>query len=191
MYAVLLCRFLAVEDLVMNTMQIPFSQISTAGQQYSLDLPEIDTEKEIFSVQGIVSLSCVLQRKSADRILLQGRMKATLLLYCDRCLKEYLRIVDSTLSFICETNGPGRRRMKEVDLTTQDLDIVHLEEAVIDLQEVIRQQLYLSVPHRRLCKEDCRGICSICGADMNCNPCRCSREPVNNPFGVLAALKER
>jgi len=175
---------------VINTMKIPFSQISTAGQHYSLDLPEIDTGKEIFSVQGIVSLSCILQRKNSDRILLQGRMKATLLLHCDRCLQEYSRIVDSTLNFICETNGSGYGRMKEVGLTAQDLDIVQLEEAVVDLQEVIRQQLYLNVPHRRLCKEDCRGICSICGTDMNFNPCRCSRKPANNPFAVLAALRE-
>jgi len=190
-YAILLCRFLVVEVLVVNNMKIPFSQISTTGQQYSLDLQEFATEKEIFSLQGMVSLSCLLQRKSADRIFLQGRIQATLLLYCDRCLQQYVKIVDSKLSFICETDGSSYHRMKEIDLTTRDLDIVQLEEAVIDLSEIIRQQLYLSVPQRRLCKEDCKGICSICGTDMNCNPCRCSREPANNPFAVLAALKEK
>ncbi len=175
----------------MSIMKISFSQISTAGQRYSLDLSDIDTEKEIFSLQGMVSLSCILKRKSTDRILLQGRMQATLLLSCDRCLQRYSRIVDSTLSFICETDSARYRQVKEVDLTTRDLDIVQLEEAVIDLREIIRQQLYLSVPQHRLCTEDCQGICPTCGADMNNNPCHCSRELTNNPFAVLAALKDK
>lgn len=191
MYAILLCRFLVIEVLVVNNMKIPFSQISTAGQQYLLDLPEIDTGKDFFSLQGMVSLSCILKRKSADRIFLRGRMQATLLLRCDRCLQGYSRTVDSKLCFICEADGSRYHQVKEIDLTTRDLDIVQLEEAVIDLKEIMRQQLYLSVPPRRLCKEDCLGICPTCGADMNNNPCHCSRELINNPFAVLAALKEK
>ena len=170
-------------------MKIPFSQISTAGQQYSLDLPDIDTEKEIFSLRGMTSLSCMLTRKGSDRILVQGRMSATLLLTCDRCLHIYSQAVDTCLSFICETNGSRYQGIREIDLTARDLDIMQLEEAVIDLGEIIRQQLYLSMPQQRLCAHDCKGICPICGADRNSSPCRCSGEPINNPFAVLAKVK--
>ncbi len=170
-------------------MKIPFSQISTAGHQYSLDVPDIDTENEIFSLQGMTSLSCMLTRKGSDQILVQGRMSATLLLTCDRCLRIYSQNVDTGLDFICEINGSRYQGVREIDLTARELDIMQLEEAVIDLGEIIRQQLYLSVPQQRLCAHDCKGICPICGADRNSSPCRCSGVPIHNPFAVLAAVK--
>lgn len=170
-------------------MKIPFSQISKAGHKYSLDVPNIDTEEEIFSLQGMTSLSCMLTRKDSDQILVQGRISATLLLTCDRCLRIYSQAVDTGLNFICETNGSRYQGIREIDLTARDLDIMQLEEAVIDLGEIIRQQLYLSVPQQCLCAHDCRGICPVCGADRNSSPCRCSGEPRHNPFAVLAAVK--
>ncbi len=191
MYTILLCRSLAGEYFVMKNMKIPFSQISTAGQRYSFELSNIDTEKEIFSLQGMAILSCILKKKSADRILLQGKLQASMLLTCDRCLQVYSKAIDFKLCFICEIDSFRYRQVKEVSLTTRDLDIVQLEDAVIDLKEIIRQQLYLSVPHRRLCREDCQGYCATCGTDMNSKPCHCAREPKNNPFAVLAALKNK
>lgn len=46
----------------------------------------------------------------------------------------------------------------------------------VELDEDIRQEVILSLPQRILCREDCRGICHVCGADLNKETCHCKKE---------------
>ena len=43
----------------------------------------------------------------------------------------------------------------------------------IDLGEIVREQILLEVPLRRLCREDCRGLCPSCGVNRNTEACDC------------------
>ncbi len=174
-----------------DKIKIPFSQISTTPQRYCLDSLGIETEKESFGLQGTVSLSCSLKKKSATRILLQATMRATLLLSCDRCLQVYPNKVDSNFRLICEVNISEHWKLKDIDLSACDLDIVQLVEPVVDLEEIVRQQLYLSLPQRQLCNENCKGICPECGVDMNIDPCHCRGDRQTSPFAVLGVLQKK
>jgi uncharacterized metal-binding protein YceD (DUF177 family) len=70
-----------------------------------------------------------------------------------------------------------------------DLDITYLSEDFIDLGQVLTEQLQLQVPFQPLCKTDCKGICSNCGADLNVGRCACAKLGKNNPFTNLQNLK--
>jgi uncharacterized protein len=60
--------------------------------------------------------------------------------------------------------------------------------ADIDLGDAIREALILAMPEYPLCREDCRGLCPRCGADLNQGPCACP--PVPDPrWGALEALR--
>ncbi len=172
-------------------MKIPFSQISRGRHEYSLDNIEINTENESFIVQGAVTLTCTLQKKSTERVLLQGAVRATFLLTCDRCLCEYTKVVDSQLQLICEVNEPDNGKIRNVDLSVKNLDVVQLEEPVVDLQEIVRQQLYLCQPQQQICMENCRGLCPECGVDLNRHHCRCRDERNTSPFAVLKELTKK
>lgn len=52
-----------------------------------------------------------------------------------------------------------------------------ISEPVIELDDDIRQELILSYPQKVLCREDCRGMCSTCGADLNKEECKCGLKP--------------
>lgn len=176
---------------MLDTIKIPFSQISTTGQQYCLDSLGIETEKEPFDLQGPVSLFCLLKKKSATRILFQATMRATLLLTCDRCLQVYSSKVDSNFRLICEVNSSEHWKLKNINLSARDLDIVQLVEPFVDLKEITRQQLCLSLPQRQLCNENCKGICPECGVDMNIDPCHCQRDRNKSPFAVLEVVQKK
>ncbi len=172
-------------------MKIPFSQISRARHEYSLADIEINTDSENFYVQGAVALTCTLQKKGTERVLLQGAVRATLLLTCDRCLCEYTRVVDSHLRLICEVNEPDNGKIRNVDLSVRDLDVVQLAEPVVDLQEIARQQLYLCLPQQQICMENCQGLCPECGVDLNRHHCGCRDERRTGPFAGLRELLEK
>jgi uncharacterized protein len=60
----------------------------------------------------------------------------------------------------------------------------------IDLRLAVREELLLAVPQWVLCREDCRGLCTRCGKDLNPGPCGCA--PTVDPrWDKLAALKDR
>jgi uncharacterized protein len=77
--------------------------------------------------------------------------------------------------------GEGEREIEEDDLTT-----AFYENDEIDLGQLMREQFYLALPMKPLCREDCKGLCAQCGTNLNTGTCDCS--PVwEDPR--LAALK--
>ncbi len=60
---------------------------------------------------------------------------------------------------------------------------------VLELDDAVRTAILLELPSRILCKEDCRGLCAQCGANLNVNVCSCQKDLTSrNPFSALASL---
>ena len=77
----------------------------------------------------------------------------------------------------------------EVELDDHEMVVAYHDGARLDLGEMVREQLYLTVPLKRLCREDCKGRCVRCGADLNAAPCGCPA-PEAEVDPRLAALKK-
>lgn len=174
----------------LSVMKIPFTDISSTSQRYSLDNLVLDTREELFDLHGPIQLDCSLTKKGDTRVLLDGRMKATILLRCDRCLTRYQVVVDAPVWMIFELHAAADWSATEIDLQPQDLDVVTLTDPVVDLVDAARQQIYLELPMRHLCQKSCKGLCPHCGEDLNRKTCSCTGASGNNPFAVLAALKK-
>jgi len=76
----------------------------------------------------------------------------------------------------------------ERELFERDLDFAVYENDQIDLDEMVLEQLELSLPSRVLCREDCRGLCPQCGADLNVEQCQCKPQ-IDPRWRALADLK--
>lgn len=174
-----------------ENVKIPFSEIPPAGDRYTLSIPPVQGKYEEFELQGPVELSCTLQKKSENKVVLYGRVQGTLLLCCDRCLSTYPYDVLADIQLIFECQAREHWKLKEVNFPVADADLVELDEPVIDLEEVARQQLYLALPFKKNCMEKCRGICPGCGKNLNDTSCTCGEQKTNNPFAALAALRKK
>jgi uncharacterized protein len=65
------------------------------------------------------------------------------------------------------------------------------EDHVLDLGEAIRQHVLMAAPLQPLCRADCRGLCTQCGANLNHATCGCTPSPEASPFGALRTLLEQ
>lgn len=89
------------------------------------------------------------------------------------------------------------RCLKPLKVNLEVPDVCHLYEGVegqiVDISDEIREDLLLILPVAFHCKEDCKGLCPHCGADLNTNPCNCAEEeelpPEDSPWGALDDLK--
>lgn len=172
-------------------MKIPFTEISSSSTDYTFNSLTVPCDKRDFELQGPVELTCSLQKKGRDRVVLQGMVQAILLLRCSRCLTGFPFQVHANMQLIYELLDAEYSHLKEVDLAACELDVIELLEPVLDLEDIARQQLYMALPVRQICSEQCLGICPECGNNLNHSTCDCKRDKKNSPFSVLAALKNK
>ena len=93
-------------------------------------------------------------------------------------------VASYTLGAVCaKCNAPIRR---EVSVraqhtliphaeTQEDDDYIVVDNMRLDLDELIGEDIFLAMPYRFLCKEDCKGLCPQCGQDLNAGPCSCKK----------------
>ncbi|MGD0938978.1 MAG: DUF177 domain-containing protein [Terracidiphilus sp.] len=77
----------------------------------------------------------------------------------------------------------------ERSITAQETEIGYYQRDSLVLEDVLREQVLLSLPVRTLCKPDCKGLCPRCGADRNSQACTCVGEDPR--WEALAGLRSR
>ena len=149
-------------------------------------------DEETFALRPGGRLSCRLERVDGESVHVRGRLQAGLDLECNRCLAPYTLPVSQELDLFYLPHRPeadGEEEEDEVELDDHDMVVAYHDGTRLDLGEMVREQLYLTVPMKRLCRDDCKGRCPSCGADLNAKPCACpAPEAEEDPR--LAPLKK-
>ncbi len=97
---------------------------------------------------------------------------------CDRCLKEVEQKIP--LSFTVEVSAP------DVPLEEMD-DQIFMDGYSLDVEELVSNEIIMSLPAKVICKPDCKGICKVCGKDLNLGECGCDTFV---PDPRMAAIKD-
>jgi uncharacterized protein len=143
---------------------------------------------EDFAVVAPVSLAFDIY-KDKDQFRLVGGVQTTLELPCSRCVEPFTSPVDASFDLRyhprTQNVGEGEREVEEDDLSTS-----FYEDETIDLGQLIREQLYLSLPMKPLCRDACNGLCPQCGTNLNRGTCGCSRDWEDPRLAALKALKQ-
>ena len=127
--------------------------------------------------------------RAAEDVFLRARLQGAFGTTCSRCLERARVPLDVALqvSFVARAQGDP-----DPDSEEEDLDVGYFDGDEVDLGPEIRDQLLLTFPIKPLCREDCAGLCAICGGNRNLHPCECvAREALmDNPLAAaLGKLK--
>ena len=119
----------------------------------------------------------------------EGEAEADAGMICSRCLEPVEEHVKVGLSLCYAEFDPlaAAGAQEELELTLKDLDMIPFQGDEIDPAPGIAQELIMGLPQSVLCKDDCAGLCPVCGIDLNKHKCRC-RPPVFHEG--LARLKD-
>jgi len=107
--------------------------------------------------------------RNGDRLALRGTLRATARLECVRCLRAFEAPLEMAFEVFADRAGSGRR-IEEEELERDDYMKFH-DGRRLELGEEARETLLLELPIAPHCREDCRGLCPECGADLNEGPC--------------------
>lgn len=121
--------------------------------------------------------------KSVHQIVLNIELTVTAKLECDRCTKEFTKDFtrDFSLVYLFEHN-----EKKEDDTEVHFLDP---DEDKINIAPDVKDYAYLTLPMKKLCDDECKGLCSHCGKDLNEGDCNCGEETINPVWEPLLKLK--
>ena len=126
--------------------------------------------------------------KSGERFRMAGRVQTVLELPCSRCLERFLWPVDAAFDLMYQPQATNRGE-GEIEVGDEDLSMAFYEGEQIDLGLLMREQFYLALPMKPLCSDDCRGLCPVCGTNLNRGTCECKRDWEDPRLAVLKNLK--
>lgn len=136
---------------------------------YSFVLEDCEMHEPL-QVQGVVENRAGVVTLTAD-VRLEYRT------VCDRCLKPLTRSVQKqfTHTLVHALNDESND------------DFILVEDMHFSPDELLREDMLLELPTKELCKPDCKGLCPMCGADLNVTACSC-KPPVDPRLAVLQSL---
>jgi uncharacterized protein len=115
-----------------------------------------------------------------EGILVRGTLAATVRQACRRCLEPVERQVREHVDLLFTEPRPGE---EEVD--DGEVYLLPARGDALDLTDAVREQVLLQVPEFTLCREECRGLCPSCGANLNDGACECVPEQAHSPWDAL------
>jgi uncharacterized protein len=149
---------------------------------------DLAAEEDYRVVAPVVLEATVAKDKAKVRIV--GHASTTLELACSRCLDAYEVPVDARFDLLyLPVVEPSAE--EEIEVREEDINTAFYKDGVIDLAELLHEQLYLMLPMKPLCRDDCQGLCPVCGANRNVTACSCeARWEDPRLAGLKALLKE-
>jgi uncharacterized protein len=171
-----------VEDIAEQGLDLLFSDPEDEWNRYLKEMPVLQ-----FSVNSRVEVNIGL-KVSGGAVHVHGWLQTGLDLQCCRCLGNFAYPLASQIdvTLIPETDLALE---EEVELEKQDLEAIFFSGDEVDLSGLIREQIILNVPFKALCHEECRGLCSRCGANQNDGECGCEVETRVSVFDALKDIK--
>ena len=119
-----------------------------------------------------------------SEIRIRGHLGTRLEACCDRCLGSVAIPVEQEFDLFYRPVSTIARE-EEVELPEDELEVGFLSGDGIELADVVTEQVILSVPMKVVCQTDCRGLCPVCGANLNVEKCDCLPTKENSPFSFL------
>lgn len=162
-------------------MKIIISEIPEEGLDVQLN--------EVIDFENISSpISAQLRiEKLETEVIVSGDLAAEVKLQCSRCLKDFSSKITIPVNVVYhpveELKGEDKYEVRHEEL---DMDFYSGEE--LDIPNLLKEQLILNIPMKPLCDDLCKGICPVCGGDLNIEKCKCTITKTDPRFEGLKKL---
>lgn len=131
---------------------------------------------------GLVNVDCRMD-KSVHQIVLDCCISIDSQMICDRCTAEFSADINShyTMTYILS---------KEHEISDEpNFRFLSVEADKIDIRKDVFEYIQLAIPMKKLCKDDCKGLCPRCGSNLNEKKCGCKTDISNDVWEPLRKLK--
>jgi len=134
----------------------------------------------------------VFAKRTGVEVLVQSDFFLELTTDCSTCLEDFRLEVPVAFSLTLRPRPAGQDPMPaDLELRSEDLEEFFFDGEEIDLEGILREQILLALPMYPRCSENCRGLCPVCGANLNKGECGCDRGVVDPRWATLKKIAEK
>ncbi len=134
-----------------------------------------------------VVIEGTLSQKGEDCLILEAEGSVEVLMECNRCLKEVSQIIPFDIEE-CFVQAGKEKEAEQNDENEAEI----FSGFSIDCVELVKKNIVLALPMKCICDEDCKGLCSVCGQNLNEDSCNCDAKEIDPRFeGLMAFFKDK
>ena len=167
----------------MNTLKIKLYELDRRKDEFRFDYEE-DVHHLLKEVEDLIDISPVkvtgMAFHSNGSYTVKGHLETVAILRCSRCLQPYEQPINVDFTDIFVPND------NEVLNKQEDENIHSIAGDEIDITSLVEEAILLQIPFVPICDEDCKGLCSVCGTNLNEHQCHCETTRIDPRLADLA-----
>ena len=132
--------------------------------------------------------SVELLGNTLGEIRVKGRLDVVMEAECDRCLEAARLPLETGFDLFYRPEPAHTHAGEEVEIDEGESQIAFYEGEGLELSDILREHILLSLPMQRVCSEACKGICPVCGGNRNQASCNCETKPADDRWAALRNL---
>jgi uncharacterized protein len=167
-------------------MYISLQQLEVRPVRFKVEVPagEIDYDVTVTQASQLnAEGTAQLLSRSLGEIRLEGKLDVTMDAQCDRCLESASIPVNRNFDLVYMPAEESRSG--EVEINQAAIEVGFYEGSGLELNDVLREVVLLSLPMQVVCSEACKGMCPSCGENRNLHDCGCQPEPLDDRWSKL------
>lgn len=144
----------------------------------SIDFDKFDDGVTAYNISDKPLFDLYIKKIDKNKVSIKGNSSVTLEIPCDRCLEPVDTVIDFAINDIVDFNDGASE-----DEAKEEKD--YIDGYNLDVDKLVFGETLISIPGKTLCKEDCKGLCLICGANLNKGECGCDRDVLDPRMSVF------
>ncbi len=129
-----------------------------------IEMEAFESGHGVYAISEKKDVDILVSHVGKKKIHLQANISLTLLIPCDRCLEPVEQKFEIQV-------------LREIDVdkceTSEGDEVSYIQDSHIDVEELVQNEIFVNLPMKVLCSEDCKGICNRCGTNLNQMTCDC------------------
>lgn len=164
--------------MIINISDIIQSANKETTKEVTIDMDTFSSKLGDFPITRKAPILLTIRNEENRQLHLEGSVEIEVTIPCDRCLTE----VPTTLHFDID------RTLSITDgvATDEEMEITdYLIGFELDVDKLVYAEILVNWPMRVLCKDDCQGICKVCGTNLNSGSCDCQRTELDPRMAAI------
>ncbi|HSV31295.1 MAG TPA: DUF177 domain-containing protein [Atribacteraceae bacterium] len=122
-----------------------------------------------------------------SEILVEGTLRVEAIISCSRCLEPFVYEIEGEICLELR-NADRLVRTSQIEAEAQedsDIRYYHEDDNYVDINREVRETAILNLPMKPICRPSCRGLCTLCGEDLNRSKCGCRKTVIDSRLSKL------
>ncbi|MCI5872810.1 MAG: DUF177 domain-containing protein [Clostridiales bacterium] len=147
-------------------------------KEVSIELNSFISKLGEFPITKKAPIDIRIANRENKRLLIQGDVDLTVSIPCSRCLEDVPTDIHFSVDKELELNGS--------EVNDEEMEVTdYLIGLNLDIDKLIYGEILVNWPMKVLCKEDCKGICKVCGMNLNKGNCDCQRTELDPRMAAI------